>query len=155
MIAPLRSDGSAIRPMGIRLSHSSRRTGLASRMTADQPHLAFTKAKRRTLGQVGEDVSWRDTVDPDLVVCPLDGERSGHVSNSSLGEVVWGLGLGDVDNLIISHCQDQLRREHTDPDMEPIMTIDPPSGMSLDASSAQNQVPMTLISRSFRIFSVG
>jgi hypothetical protein len=31
-------------------------------------------AIKRTLGQVGEDVSWRDTVDSDLVVCPLDGE---------------------------------------------------------------------------------
>ena len=33
MTAPLRSDGSPMRPIGIRLSHSSRSCVLASRMT--------------------------------------------------------------------------------------------------------------------------
>lgn len=35
-------------------------------------HLKQYKTKGRTLGQVGEDVSGRDTVDSDLVVCPFD-----------------------------------------------------------------------------------
>lgn len=41
-----------------------------------------------------------------------------------------------------SQSQDQLQGGMlTDPDMLPIMVIDPPSGMSLAASRAQNQVP--------------
>jgi hypothetical protein len=82
------------------------------------------------------------------------------VSYSSFGEVVRSLGLGNVDDLIVSSCSTRGALAAaimllTLPDMEPIMTIDPPSGMSLAASRAQNQVPMTLMSSSFRIFSVG
>lgn len=66
---------------------------------------------------------------------------------------VWGWGtLTTCSSGPISYKKE---KGHTDPDMEPIMTIDPPSGMSLEASSAQNQVPMTLMSSNFRIFSVG
>jgi hypothetical protein len=78
------------------------------------------------------------------------------VSNGSLGEVVWRLGLGNIDDLDVSVASRLgALQVLTLPLMEPIMTMEPPSGMSLEASRAQNQVPMTLMSRSFRIFSVG
>ena len=66
---------------------------------------------RRTLGQIGENVSWRDTVDPDLVVCPFNSEGSSHVSNSGLGEIVWSLGLGDIDNLLVSGREYQMKKD--------------------------------------------
>jgi hypothetical protein len=48
--------------------------------------------------QGSEHVTWRNAVDTNACVRPLDGERRGHVTDSGLSGVVGSLRLRDVDN---------------------------------------------------------
>jgi hypothetical protein len=48
--------------------------------------------------QSSEHVTRRDAVDTNACVCPLDGERRSHVTDSGLSGVVGSLRLRDVDN---------------------------------------------------------
>lgn len=53
---------------------------------------------KNLLGQCSQHVTGADAVDPDVGACPLNSERSGQVSYSSLGGVVRSLRLRDIDN---------------------------------------------------------
>ena len=76
-MAPLRSSGRPMRPMGVSDSHFSRSAGLASRMFF--VNAVCRPQSRRQAATTDEHISGRERVDADARLSPLDGERGGHL----------------------------------------------------------------------------
>lgn len=146
MTAPLRSEGSAIRPLlsadsilgltiGIRFNHSSLNLVLASRMTLVKlvnvyPGLWSAGDRRLTYEIQLTRIFWvAHSTARDLAMC----------LTAALEKLygVWGWGTLTIWPLAVVTMSGL-----TAPDMLPIIVIDPPSGMSFAASNAQNQVPI-------------
>lgn len=82
-ITPFKSDGSANRPMGIRFTHSSFRTGLLSRMTLVKLVRVYPGLRVST-HYARRHSCLREAVDPDVLFGPFDSEGPRHMPDCGL-----------------------------------------------------------------------